>query len=487
MNSPFTALPGGVYGFVYADDIILVALGKTNPRTRISLQAIVNAVGRSALATGFNMAATKCAISCSTYHPANARPSRLNDTVIPFRKKPVVLGITLDRKLTMIPHFRRLKKDCQSRKRTICAHHLKNNRRAALNVGRSFIHSTIFYEIEMTCRNLDGLSDILGPLYHGAVRLASGLLPSTPAEAACVEAGVLLCRWETARVAFRRALSFLEKTSGDECPFSPPPPTCIKSSHHTQIFTDGSKANDGVRAGISGLRNGLSFRLPLSCSVFSAEAAAIAVGMIKRPTDTPAAIFTDSLSVLRDVASGTSKHPFVQAIETLRDPLVTICLVPGHSGIKGNTDADRLALIGRRARTRLPNETPTIDIIREFNTSVQNGFTNHWRRSRNHTQKIKGSADTWTEQDSQREQKILSRLRVGHTRVTIAHTVSSEPVPECASCNPVEHLLCNCRELEDLRRQYGLTGPIRDILSNDPIRKEALLLFLKDAGLYDRI
>ncbi|XP_058817337.1 uncharacterized protein LOC131680640 [Topomyia yanbarensis] len=551
MNSLFTALPGGVYVFVYADDIILVALGKTIPRTRISLQAAVNAVGRWALATGFNIAATKCAIThcCSTYHPANARPIRLNSTVIPFRKEPVVLGITLDRKLTMIPHFRRLKKDCQSRKRlvrTICAHHPKNNRRAALNVVRSLIHSRIFYGIEMTCRNLDGLSDILGPLYHGAVRLASGLLPSTPAEAACVEAGVLPCRWETARVAFRRALSFLEKTSGDECPllttasnlhqeftsndlppiarlhrvrprawYDPGPntddslariikvgdhPSSIlvkyrqlinrRYSHHTKIFTDGSKANDGVGAGISGLGNGLSFRLPPSCSVFSAEAAAIAVGMIKRPTDTPTVILTDSLSVLRDVASGTSKHPFVQAIETLRDPLVTICWVPGHSGIKGNTDADRLALIGRRARTRLPNETPTIDIIREFNISLQNGFTNHWRSSRNHTQKIKGSADTWTDRDSQREQKILSRLRVGHTRVTHAHTVSSEPVPECASCNTrltVEHLLCNCRELEDLRRQYGLTGSIRDTLSNDPVREEALLLFLKDAGLYDSI
>ncbi|XP_058840543.1 uncharacterized protein LOC131696030 [Topomyia yanbarensis] len=196
--------------------------------------------------------------------------------------------------------------------------------------------------------------------------------------------------------------------------------------------------------------------------------------MIKRPTDTPTVIFADSLSVLRDVASGTSKHPFVEAIETLRDPLVTICWVPGHSGIKGNTDADRLALIGRRARTRLPNETPTIDIIREFNTSLQNGFTNHWRSSRNHTQKIKGSADTWTDRHSQREQKILS----------------SEPVPECASCNTrftVEHLLCNCRELEDLRRQYGLTGPIRDTLSNDPVQEEALLLFLEDAGLYNSI
>ncbi|XP_058817533.1 uncharacterized protein LOC131680839 [Topomyia yanbarensis] len=492
MNSLFTALPGGVYVFVYADDIILVALGKTIPRTRI----VANAVGRWALATGFNIAATKCTIThcCSTYHPANARPIRLNGTVIPFRKEPVVLGITLDRKLTMIPHFRRLKKDCQSRNRlvrTICAHHPKNIRRAALNVGRSLIHSRIFYGIEMTSRNLDGLSDILGPLIHGAVRLAAGLLPSTPAEAACAEAGVLPCRWETARVAFRRALGFLEKTSGDECPLLTtasnlhqeftsndlPPIARLhrlinrRYSHHTKIFTSGSKANDGVGAGIGGLGNGLSFRLPPSSSVFSAEAAAIAVGMIKRPTDTPTVIFTNSLSVLRDVASEISKHRFVQAIETLRDPLVTICWVPSHSGNKGNTDADRLALIGRRARTRLPNETPTIDIDREFNTSLQNGFTNHWRSSRNHIQKIKGSADTWTDRNSQREQKILSRHRVGQTRVTHAHTVSTEPVPKYSYCNTrltVEHLLCNCRELEDLRRQYGLTGPIRDTLSNDP-------------------
>ncbi|XP_058826797.1 uncharacterized protein LOC131686820 [Topomyia yanbarensis] len=110
INSLFTALPGG---------IILVALGRTIPHTRISLQAAVNVVGRWALATGFNIAAEKCAIThcCSTYHPANARPIRLNNIVVPFRKEPVVLGITLDRKLTMMPHFRRLKTTARSTER----------------------------------------------------------------------------------------------------------------------------------------------------------------------------------------------------------------------------------------------------------------------------------------------------------------------------------------------------------------------------------
>ncbi|XP_058816244.1 uncharacterized protein LOC131679522 [Topomyia yanbarensis] len=474
MNSLFTALPGGVYVFVYADDIILVALGKTIPRTKISLQAAVNAVGRWIQHHRHQVRHYTLLQHLSPCQRSSSPPQRYSNSVPKGTGRPRNHPRPeTDNDTTLPATEKRLPEQ-----KAISADHLrpppKNIRRAALNVGRSLIHSRIFYGIEMTCRNLDGLSDILGPLYHGAVRLASGLLPSTPAEAACVEAGVLPCHWETAR----------EFTSNDLPPiarlhrarprawYDPGPntddslartikvgdhPSSIlvkyrqlinrRYSHHTKIFTDGSKANDGVEAGISGLGNGLSFRLPPSCSVFSAEAAAIAVEMIRRPTDTPTVIFTDSLSVLRDVASGTSKHRFVQAIETLRDPLVTICWVPGHSGIKGNSTP--------ACRTDSPTTGGVLEI----------------------TPKNSKAQPTPGPTETARGNKKYS-------------PDSTEPVPECATCNTrltVEHLLCNCRELEDLRRQYGLTGPIRDILSNDPVREEALLLFLKDAGLYDSI
>lgn len=54
----------------------------------------------------------------------------------------------------------------------------------------------------------------LAPLYNRSVRITGNLLPSIPAAAACVEAGVLSFEWYAALNIFKRALNYLEKTSG---------------------------------------------------------------------------------------------------------------------------------------------------------------------------------------------------------------------------------------------------------------------------------
>ncbi|XP_058816376.1 uncharacterized protein LOC131679660 [Topomyia yanbarensis] len=417
-----------------------------------------------------------------------ARPVKLAGTLIPFRKEPKILGMTIDRMTTFLPHFRQVKKDCESRKRLIrsfSSRHPKWNRRTALNINQALLHSRLFYGLEITSLNWEG--SVLSPLYHGAVRLASNLLPSTPAEAACVETGVLPCRWALAVAVLKGAVGFLEKTSGDGChllqtakdihiaftntPLSTitqlhrvhnrawhergpnldcslavsartgGPPSTVRAKflqmverkypNHLHIYTDGSKLSEGMGAGVSGIGEGLTLRLPSVCLVFSAEAAAIAIAITKKPEDTPAVIFSDSLSVIKALESGESKHTYVQAIEQSCDPFTTICWVSGHSGIRGNEEADRSAALGRHSRALFSKEVPSSDVIKEFKAKVSEHFMAHWRNLRGYPQ-VKKDLAKWTDRENRREQRALSRLRVGHTRRSPKPTPSPASIPQCA-------------------------------------------------------
>ena len=70
-----------------------------------------------------------------------------------------------------------------------------------------------------------------------------------------------------------------------------------------------------------------------------------------------------------------------------------------------------------------------------------------------------------------RERVVLTRLRIGHTRLTHSYLLKREDQPFCISCNEpfmVIHFLIDCIEFSHMRRQFFQTNDRRYLFENVP-------------------
>ncbi|XP_055527947.1 uncharacterized protein LOC129720490 [Wyeomyia smithii] len=553
MNGVFEDLPSGIYILVYAEDIILIATGPNATRVRIKIQTAIKRVANWAKKVGFSMAIEKCAVThiCHHHHNPWGRQVVVNNVVVPLKKTIKIIGVTIDRHFDFKAHFANVKKEAQSRSRlvrTISRRHQQGNRNSLLLVGNSILTSKLLYGIEITAKSYNDMIKILSPEYNKMIRNCSGLLPSTPAISSCIEAGTYPFEAVVAQSILNRVIGYLERTTGDYDPTAatirpvldrypaikvPPipqlhrvgdrrwdkkgpkidlsnqkhlragdPPSKAQAvfqelirnnyPYHQQIFTDGPKTNDTVGIGISSNTISASHQLPNACSIFSAEAAAIhaAITGPERNENEPTIILSDSASVLMALEKGSSRHPWIQAIEEACTANITICWIPGHTGISGNDEADKLANLGRHA-SLLTTEVPGMDIKNDFRNKIKSATAENWRTEQNQfLRKIKGDTEKWTDRPSRREQQILSRLRTGHTLLTHGGLYESGRRNKCDTCKyplTVEHILVNCPVYQELRATHQIEYSIRDALSNDPVKEQQTFNFLRDAEIYDLV
>ncbi|XP_062714476.1 uncharacterized protein LOC134291132 [Aedes albopictus] len=554
MNGIFESLPKDIYIFVYADDVVLVAVGKHPVALRRKLQAAVTAVSKWADLAGFHLSAEKSARThiCLTNHRPPRKAVTIHGIEIPFRKTVRILGVRIDRRLTFIDHCKEVKKDCRTRLnllKTLSKQHASNNRNIRLRISSAIVESKLFYGTELTCRSSETLTNTLAPVYNNAIRIVSGLLPSTPADAACIEVGSLPFFYKLAAAVSRKAVGFLENTrncrtrvfileeanrllrsvanqslppvaevhwTGARSWRSSPPNLdfsikrqfkagdnsaalrkhvvqllATKYRYHTQRYSDGSKTHESVGIGIAGQDVQIHHSLPQIYSIFSAEAVALFVAT-SHPSETPIVILTDSASAILALSSPSSRHPWIQAIQAILDHSnsTTFVWVPANCGIPGNEAADKLASLGRSKRRHFTKEIPGADVKKWINNTVRYAWSQEWHSRRDvFIRKIKADVDKWIDTKNMKDQRVLSRLRTGHTRISHNMTSGSNFHKHCDFCglrNSVEHVICVCPKFEDLRNHYDI-GSIHDALRNDPDREVSLIRFLKDAALYSDI
>lgn len=264
------------------------------------------------------------------------------------------------------------------------------------------------------------------------------------------------------------------------------------------VYTDGAKSANGVGCAFVEDDAEYCFKLSNYTSIFCAELKAIELAL-RANCRGRLIIVSDSASALQAINCFDSKVPIISRIHTLIYQTkslggdVIFVWAPGHIGIEGNEKADRAAKKGL--------EKSTIDDQRvhfgDLKIIVKEGLKEKWEKRWeeevvNHLRRIMPKIDlhkTYLQDLSRREQVVLTRLRIGHTRLTHSYLFRRENTPICDRCQTarnVQHILMECLEFNDARREIGLPSKIEDLL--DPKSTERKLFqFLKRINLFGEI
>ena len=129
---------------------------------------------------------------------------------------------------------------------------------------------------------------------------------------------------------------------------------------------------------------------------------------------------------------------------------VVFCWLPSHVGIRGNDLADSAAKAALNLNIS-PFKLPYTDFKGHINSSLHSSWQTSWDAAvTNKLHSVKPVLGEWLPsfRPIRREEVVLARCRIGHTRYTHSFLLQGEPPPECIPCAEplsVKHILIDCR------------------------------------------
>lgn len=233
------------------------------------------------------------------------------------------------------------------------------------------------------------------------------------------------------------------------------------------------------------------FRLPNHTTIYQAELFAIikAIDAIINTPQDRCVIFTDSLSAIQAIQHGvTTTNELVGIIINKLftcNKHITLVWVPGHFGIFGNEQADRLAKSASAIEEVVDLPWERGAVMSHVSSSLWQRWNDRWTNLQLHN-KFKTSVIDWpTSYRSRREEVVLARLRLNATCLThMTPYINRSFPPQCTTCNTtltIEHILASCRNYAAHR------GPLINIMRTKSLRLTAHNLLQDDEDIIARV
>ena len=256
----------------------------------------------------------------------------------------------------------------------------------------------------------------------------------------------------------------------------------------THVYTDGSaeEATKNAGWGVWILKpDGNTVEMFDACgadsSNYEAEVSALsnALDHLQKEFDenpikaTSVVVFTDSLSALEAMEGGDQDESLIQVsqkaerLRTTHSMDLKLQWIPGHIGIHGNEKADKLAKQGSQLpqpSTPITLKTAKQNIKKTYRTEWMNNWSSGSTARTVYTHMKTVKTNDNMKKLSRKDQTAIFRLRTQHVPLNNhLNRFNPEIPPLCPLCDhpyeTVEHVLMQCRKLEDLRAQYLPVNP----------------------------
>ena len=227
----------------------------------------------------------------------------------------------------------------------------------------------------------------------------------------------------------------------------------LHHAEHTHIYTDGSKTNTGVGFAVVFPYKTIKGTLQQECSIYTAELTAIlaALNEIENSTSKNWVINTDSRSAMDEIQSFACSHPIAEKIQELIPKLqktkhITFCKIPSHVGLRGNELADKAAKRATEIPGHYSNKISLDEAHKLFRKITNSLWQTRWDTHSDKLGEIRPTIVQWIQDRSliRGHQVKLSRLRIGHTRLTHGYLMKISPQPFSTRCSEpltVKHIL----------------------------------------------
>jgi hypothetical protein len=171
---------------------------------------------------------------------------------------------------------------------------------------------------------------------------------------------------------------------------------------------------------------------------------------------------------------------------------IKLMWVPSHIDIPGNELADELATKAPSSPdTKIYPHVTYDDVFRTLKTKFYILWQNRWEKQTNQNNKlkqIKTSTKKWSvplAKLTRHEETMVTRVRIGHTRITHSYLMRKELKSRCETCNcelTVKHIFLDCSTYHNARTKANINiSSLKDALR--PGQEKTITNFIRMVDL----